>query len=39
MLRHLEFDDDISEHCMDISNMIRAVDDEMSPHEDVEENV
>ena len=33
MLKHLEFDNDTSEHCLDISNLIGAVDDEMSPHE------
>ena len=33
----MEFDDDTSEHCTDISHLIRAVDDEMSPHEEVEE--
>ena len=37
MLGHLEFDNDTSEHCMDISNLIRAVDDGMPPHEEVEE--
>ena len=36
-LRQLEFDNDTSEHCMDISNLIGAVDYEMSPHEEVEE--
>ena len=39
MLRQLDFDNDTSEHCMDISNLVRAVDDKMSPHEEVKEMV